>query len=319
MTLNRKLLSILWLLVLTFLTKSSLSQPFLTGVPGCTSTPCQNVVPCMQCTGTWQDQFYGTWSITSNASRQVTGTVSTAVPGCAAHRYTVSGTISLFTGVGSLNGSTSLNLTASNPQPSTDAHCQVAPQVTLGGSIENDGCDLVGPSNAVETSVFGNFSTTFSKPADVPSGEVTNFQGWSSGSYATVGQWRSALTTSLNLTGRQVTEKPGAGVVSDSCYFAGSIVPQVSLSGGVWNVGYYFTNDWDDDYVGFTTATVTYYRQNFRPPCSTNIPQQMNIFTHGENSPISVSYSTSSVGEGLPDYNNVTSTRRGQTMTKKWP
>jgi hypothetical protein len=297
---------------------SASAQPFFTGVPGCTTHPCQNVVPCMQCTGNWTDQFTGTWSITSDASYHVTGRVNTAVPGCVHEQYTVSGTIHPTSGAGSINGGTSVNLTASSPSPGTDPGCQVAPQVILTANFENDGCDLVGPSNAVETSVFGNFSTTFSKPADTPSGETTYFQGWSS-VYLTVGQWRSTLTTSLNLNGRQVTEQPGFGTYRDNCYFTGSTVPPASLSGGVWNVGYYSTNNWDDDYVGFGTGAVTYYRGNFRTPCSTNVPQQMNIYTHGQDSFSFVPYSNNSVGEGIPNYVSVKSTRQGQTMTKNWP
>lgn len=295
------------------------AQPFFTGVPGCNSTPCQNVVPCMQCSGIWVDQYGGAWNITSNPSYQVSGTVTTTSEACISQQYTVSGSITPTSGYGSSNGGTSISLTASNPQPGHDPNCTVAQQVTLTGNIENDGCDIVGPTNAVEKSAHGTFNTTFIKPADIPSGEVTNFQGWSTGTYTTVGQWRSALTSSVNLNGRQVIEQPGYGTYYDHCYFTGSAVPPVSISGGVWNVGYYFSNDWDDDYVGFSTVAVTYYRQNFRTPCSTNVPQQMNIFANGENSGTYLPYSNSSVGEGIPNYVSVTSTRRGQTMTKNWP
>ncbi len=294
------------------------SAQSFTGDPGCTGRPCPDVVPCRQCIGNWSDQFGGTWNITSDASYNVTGTVSTNVSGCVSQRYTVSGTISPSPGIFSSNGSTSISLTASNPQPGTDPNCEVAPQVTLTGNIENGGCDLVGPSAATENSVFGSFSTSFSKPADIPSGETTNFQGWSTGSYATVGQWRQVLTSNVNLDGRQVTEQPGFGAYQDTCTFSGSAVPPASLSGGVWNVSFYFPNNWDDDYVGYTTHAVTYYRMNFRPPCSTNVPQAMYVFTRGYNNSLSM-YTNGSVGEGIPDYSNVTSTRDGQTMQKAWP
>jgi hypothetical protein len=273
----------------------------------------------MQCTGSWQDEFATVWKITSNASQEVAGTATSHVVGCVSQKYTVSGTLTAVTGIPPANGFASVDLTASGPQPGTDPHCNVAPTVNLTGNIENDGCDLVGPANAVEVSVFGSFDTTFSKPTDVPSGETTNFEGWSSGTLATVGQWRGKLTSSLNLNGKQVAEMPTGGTITDSCYFTGSTVPRATLSGGYWNVGYYFTNDWDDDYVGFTTAAVTYYRANNRPPCSTTIPQEMVIYADGENSGSYIDYALGSVGEGIPNDVSVTSTRDGQTKMLNWP
>jgi hypothetical protein len=297
-----------------------LLAPTLSGqnTPGCTGRPCINAVPCDQCTGVWSDQYTGTWNINSDPSYNVRGYVDTNVPGCISHSWTVTGTITPVTSAFS-NGTTSISLTASNPLPPTDPNCTVAPTITLTATnIENGGCDLVGPSNATLSSVLGNFNTTFTKPADMPSGETTNFQGWSTGTYATVGQWRQVLTTTPSLDGRQVTEQPGTGTYQDTCYFTGSAVPAASLSGGVWNVGFYFPNNWDDDYVGWTTAAVTYYRMNFRPPCSSNVPQGMYIFTQGTNNNL-VLYTNGSVGEGIPDYSNVTSTRNGQTMQVAWP
>lgn len=236
---------------------------------------------------------------------------------CSGQTYSVTGTLSPTGGTSSTNGSSYISLTASSPSPGSNGSCFAASQVTLTGYIENNGCDLVGPTNATEASSLGSYSTTFSKTADLPTGETTNFQGFGTGSYATVGQWRQVLTTTVSLNGRQVSEQSG-GTVTDSCYFSGSAAPQASISGGWWNVGYYFANNWDDDYVGYSTGSVAYYRTNFRTPCSTNVPQAMYIAVSGTGGSTHY-YTSGSVGEGIPDYVTATSTRNGNTQTVTWP
>jgi hypothetical protein len=303
--------------IVAFTIPPGIAQSFF-GVPGCDSTPCINPVPCAHCTGSWTDQDGGSWFITSDASGSVTGNLLTTLAGCTTQSYTVTGTIVPVSGNQFVNGAASITLNATDPRPGTGGACSVATYANLTGSIENNGCDLVGPLNASLVTSLNSTTTTFTKPPDIPSGEVTNFQGWSTGIYVTVGQWRQQLQASVGMNGRQVTESSGFGSVTDTCFFTGSSVPVASISGGWWNVGFYSTDNWDDDYVGNTTAGVTYYRQHFRPPCSTTVPQQMNIAVHGMSGDTDA-YADNAVGEGIPDYVTVTSTRNGQTQTTTWP
>ena len=308
---------------------ASVNAPAQIGVPGCTGTPCLNTVPCKQCTGRWTDDFGGTWNVTSSASDSASGTLFVNVQsfGCISQTYQVAGNLIPVAGT-IANGYASISLHATNPVPGyggTGCRYNIATYADLTAAIQNNGCDLVTYSSSTLVTDRGTVNTNLSRPADLPTGETTAFVGWSTGAYATIGQWRSALTGGINppptFDGRQVTEA-AAGESSDTCHFEGSRFQPAGLSGGVWNVGFYFYNTWDDDYVGNLPAAVTYYRQNLRPPCSATVPQGMYIFTHGqygyEQSYESL-YTTGSVGEGIPDYTHIGSSRDGHTASKVWP
>jgi hypothetical protein len=120
----------------------------------------------------------------------------------------------------------------------------------------------------------------------------------------------------LNLDGRQVLEV-AYGSSTDSCFFSGSIVPPYQLSGGVWNVGYWpiGPSRWADDYIGYTTPAVAYYRQMFRIPCATSIAQTMRI---GVTTGGSQDYKTHVIGISLPDYQRVIAIRDGVSQSTAW-
>lgn len=113
-------------------------------------------------------------------------------------------------------------------------------------------------------------------------------------------------------------EWPISGTYYDSCNFYGSSVPAASLTGGWWNVGFYYQNNWDDDYVGWPTDAVTYYRMNFRPPCSAQVPQGMYIAIQGQTGS-STQYASGYVGESIPNYADAASARDGQVSYTQWP
>jgi len=147
----------------------------------------------------------------------------------------------------------------------------------------------------------------------LPTGESTSNNGWGSGTAATIGRWSQKLTpASTNFSGCQVTEAdPGGG--SDSCWFPGSIFsPFTAVTGGTWPVG--SGNSWGDDFVGWFTSAVTYYRSKNRAPCSCSFPQSMRIVRASGN----VEYVRNQLG-GTIGTTTVSSTRAGQSMSKTWP
>ena len=289
---------------------------------GCTGLPCTNPVPCYNCVGSWNDGTGVTWSLTSDSSYNVSGTAVLApvVPGCPSVTYsTVSGSISQGFRQDGTQGYTSFTWTARNPSPSGSCGGYTpATYITDSGSIQNNGCDK---GSGTWTDSYGGGSFVMSKPPNVPTSEITTPVGFSTGIYATVGQFRQTLqgpTWPYGYDGRQVSEASN-GTPADSCYFPGSIVPPYALSGGVWNVDYYYSsNVWADDYVGWPTGAVTYYRQNFRPPCSGSAPQGMYIAIGGTSGSRQL-YSAGSVGATIPDYAQVTVTRNGQNQSTVWP
>jgi hypothetical protein len=96
-------------------------------------------------------------------------------------------------------------------------------------------------------------------------------------------------STTIYFNARRVMEEDGTGATPfDTCYFAGSAVPeQLLLSGGDWIVGGYDafqTNYWGYDNLGWSSSTqpqpIPYYRlyrpQNNLPmPCESRAVQAM--------------------------------------------
>jgi len=147
----------------------------------------------------------------------------------------------------------------------------------------------------------------------LPTGETTNPNGWGSGNWATAGRWRQQLKpTGTNFSGCQVTEAdPGGG--TDGCWFSGSAIsPQTGITGGTWTVG--ASNFWGDDFVGWGSGAVTYYRNQGRAPCSFSWPQSMRIVRPGGN----VQYVRNRL-LGTIGTTTVSSSRAGVTQTKNWP
>jgi peptidoglycan hydrolase-like protein with peptidoglycan-binding domain len=147
----------------------------------------------------------------------------------------------------------------------------------------------------------------------LPAGETTHSRGWGTGNRATVHRWRQRLSPRItSFRGCRVTEAdPGGG--TDGCHFPGSAIPaQTLVTGGTWVVN--ARNQWGDDWVGWLTPGVNYYRTQGRAPCSVRLPQSMRVVRPAgdveylrHNIIITIGTTTVSV------------TRAGQTRTRRWP
>ena len=115
-----------------------------------------------------------------------------------------------------------------------------------------------------------------------PTGETTLFDSWDGPSAG----FKSQLTpTSADFSCLTVRERDGTGS-QDDCWFSGSIMPKYeSLAGPgfTWGVG--ANNWWGNDWLGWGSADITYYRNNPpgnpRAPCCTHIAQIMDVVDGG--------------------------------------
>jgi hypothetical protein len=286
---------------------------------GCPSSGwCTNPVPAVNVAGTWIEPGV-TWNISSN-SMTVSGSVVVTHPvwGCSAITYTVSGSITPASQTDSVQGSTAMNWLASSPSPSgaCGGYTPVATQ-TMTGTIQNNGNDFAYGTWSQPAPGGGTIDGSFTmskSPTDTPSSETTNAVGFSAGLLATVGQFRQTLNATPGSTdifkGRQVSETTGSGSNYDNCSFPGATVPKwTGVQGSSWNVGYYAVNPpyitsdnvWADDYIGWNTAQVNYYRTRLTPssfPCEANVPQAMHIATNGT-SGNKVNYANGQVGSKI--------------------
>jgi len=297
------------------------------GQPGCgLPGACVNPVSADNITGTWTDTTNATWSLTSSGT-SVSGSVSVPNPGCSTVTWTVSGSITVPFQNDSVQGTTSFTWNASNPNPSgTCGGFTPFTSATLAGTIQNNGDDK---GTGTFTSPGGSFATTATKsPTDAVMSETTNFVGFGTVTgYLTVGQFRQVLNSSTGSTnifnGRQVSETTGTGTAFDHCWFPGSSVPKfVTVQGSTWNVGYYSTLDnyWVDDYIGWNTVQVDYYRNHLTPssfPCDAQIPQIMKIATNGTSG--STTQYTSDTITAIIDATTVTVSRAGVAALTSYP
>src|SRR4030095_8229407 len=102
------------------------------------------------------------------------------------------------------------------------------------------------------------------------------------GKEQTMQRWRQQLTpTNIDFQGCQVTEAEDK-FESNTCWFNGSKFEEVAkITGGTWQV---LTNNyWGDDYIGFATEAVKYYRKAGRAPCEAIYYQLMKIVRPGGN------------------------------------
>ena len=223
-------------------------------------------------------------------------------------------------------------MTTSNPVPSGPCGNVRYVSSTFSGTIQNNGDDLA--SNAAWQNVTGEHgSTTLTKTgSDVPISETTNAVGFSVGNSAYQGQFRQVLNTPSGFAdlfkGRQVYETNGSGLQYDNCWFPGAIPPKWSgVTGSSWNVGYYATNppwitsenEWGADYIGYSSASVQYYRTHLLPksfPCGAQVPQFMYIATAGTSGSREY-YTSDQVGAQIrPDHIAVTGAGVTQTTFK---
>lgn len=176
------------------------------------------------------------------------------------------------------------------------------------------GCEE-GASDGDLTYTYNGHPCSVSKTIEIskPTGETTNSNGWGTGITATNHRWRQQLQpTDVDFSGVQVTERdPGGG--GDNCWFPGSAyAPWTSITGGTWNVG--ANNYWGDDWVGWFTHAVLYYRAQGRAPCSNTMPQAMDVVCSGGN----VNYKQHNLHATI-GVTTVTSTRDGQSENRTWP
>lgn len=274
---------------------------------------CTNPVPATNITGTWtaSDENWGVISSSTSVSGHVI--VQSPAFGCPAVTYTVTGSISPSTQIDFTQGSTEMDWTATDPNPSSSCGGYTPVSwMNYTGTIQNDGNDL---ATGTWTREGGSGSFTLTKsPQDIPASESTRAVGFSSGWIATVGQFRQTLNATSGSTdifkGRQVSEATGTGTNYDNCHFDGSTVPKwETVLGSLWNVGYYSVNppyiytdnEWVDDYIGWNTSQVNYYRKLLTPqsfPCGARVPQNMYIATSGTSGSRSL-YRTLTVGSDI--------------------
>ena len=161
-----------------------------------------------------------------------------------------------------------MQLSTSNPQPASccGGYCPQNSSVYV--TLRNDGCDI---ASGTLTTGGAQYTISFAKPADLPTGETVQAVGWWSLG-PTVQQFRQTLQGSWPFDGCQVLEATGAPP-SDSCWYNGSPYGKFGVTGGWWLVGryatpplYFYSNYWIDDYVGMLPGTVDWYRQQGRAP-----------------------------------------------------
>jgi hypothetical protein len=233
--------------------------------------------------------------------------------------------------VNGVQGYGNMQLSATNPTPTTSCVEFTPVPVDFDVTNQNDGNDLGTGTYANQPGSSG--PVTFTKvPADVPASEATVAVGFGTGLAATVGQFRQTLNAIAGdpnrslFKGRQVSEATGFGSNFDNCWFPGSTVPKFSsVEGSVWNVGYYQVdppfvtslNVWADDYIGWNTTQVDYYRKRLKLssfPCSAQVPQSMYIATDGT-SGSKTNYANDSVGASIISATQVSTNRAGVSQT----
>jgi hypothetical protein len=267
------------------------------------TTPCApNPVPCAHCTGTWTDNYGWTYTLSSNTNPpaigtySVTGTMKASATDCSVV-YTVSGTITQTSG-GAGAGTTTLDLTGSDPDPAAGYYCPsddeyVSAEQSVSVNIANNGCNSA--EGTWSNSDGGNGSLSMTKPADVPDGnpaQTTSATCWwdqcGQPSDWTVVLFSDTIQSSKAMAGRQAYEWQNyPGNIQDSCWYQNSAYAKGGggLSGGGWYVGfYYFGNVMDYDYVGMLPAMFAYYNGLNgglnKVPCSMSIGQNMSLFTY---------------------------------------
>lgn len=304
------------------------------GPDGNRTGPVTNTVPCRHFTGVWQDSVgtQNTYSITTDLNtNQLSGTASIAHPGgggCPRVGYTLSGFI---TPVGSftvgVRGTTRYEINLTNPTVGVCNGINTG-GVALSGDIRNDGCDVAfGPW--ANTQGPGSGTLSLVKVPDLPLGETTSAVGWWSAE-PTIMQWRSTLVPPVTirpLDGRQVLEQAGSAR-GDGCWFpdaASAGLREFQVTGAWWVVGRYATppayplsNTWIDDYVGYSTFAVGYYRLNARAPCDGFAQQLMRVCTNGNGCAFSQQYKSGWIGAGIETM-QVYSSRDLQDVYRAYP
>jgi hypothetical protein len=204
--------------------------------------------------GTWLDNYGIIWYLTQNGA-SVSGTAYVGTS-CTSAFWSVSGSYD--------DGD--LDIAAVNPWWSDTC----ALYFYYNGSIHAPGCNT--GNGTWENEYYSGDPWFWAKPCDNPNSETSVPHGWN----GPTAKYGGTITGAAHpLGGRTVTEQdPGGG--NDQCWFLGSIMsPFESITGGTWPVAN--DNTYGDDWIGWSTADITYYRAQGRAPCETYIPQRMEI------------------------------------------
>lgn len=282
--------------------------------------PCTNPVPVVSISTTpssvWDDNQGLDWRI-SSSNGIVSGTVTRPNPAggsCPIITFDASGGITPSIQLDYVQGYTDFTWYGTNPRPAETCGGWTPIPFTYSGTIQNNGNDWSGNILWVNEDGSQGTARMDKLPHDIPSSETTMAVGFSSGDWATVGQFRQILNDSYGrddiFKGRQVTEYTGwTGPRYDNCWFEGSQVQKwTDVEGAAWNVGYYAIyppyitslNTWADDYIGLNAAQVKYYRDHRPGPfvCGVRVPQQMFINVYGTSGNLD-DYSLGYVGQDI--------------------
>ena len=198
----------------------------------------------------------------------------------------------------------------------------VAPGTTnLRGSFETMGIWYSNPNEG--GCVLQPVTTNCSAVCEVadcskPTGETTMSTEWDNIVGSTHKWVQRLLPFDTSFAGRVVFESDPGGGGPDTCWFEGSERPKfTAVTGGTWTVAQ-GTNEWGPDKVGWSPASVTYYRAQGRAPCSTKFMQTMVIKC--PNDPQDLlrrPYVTQELGAAI-GATTVSSTRAGLTVTRSY-
>ncbi len=287
--------------------------PLPSSSAGCSFGPytsCIDPVPATYIGGSWiETDSSSEWTLTANnGSPGSTGNVSGSVlvfsnpdPSCPVVNYQVASSSSYTPSTINLSqeGTTQFTWVASNPSPnkSCGGYTPVSSQ-TFQGSIANKGNDTASGTFTNSSGLNGPVALV-TNLIFTPTSENLSIDGF--GSPGTNGhtilQFGQTLVDSNSydgsdpnngrFQGRQVYETAGNGTPSDSCYQDAQNLnltpptPRFAVQGSVWNVGASGSgNRYGDDGVGFTQASVDWYRQHLQPnqfPCTATISQATMI------------------------------------------
>jgi hypothetical protein len=248
--------------------------------------------PSFSLSGQWVDSFNLTWKLSEDNSGKILGTVTGNCPP------------SLWVATGDAGGK-AFALVAHNPD-SNNGCVGFQYRMTFSGSSTAQGTWVNLDGN-------GSGSVSMSKTCAVATGEITAFDRWDTD--PTLGRWKQTLTSSegLNFSGQTVQES-NAGSGIDGCWFKGSaFAPFNTITGSTWTVN--ADNTWGDDFVGWLSTAVIYYRAHGRAPCGTSFLQQMTMkCTDGS----FLKYGPINTLKGSMTGTTVTSGRAGGTATRRW-
>jgi hypothetical protein len=167
-----------------------------------------------------------------------------------------------------------------------------------------------------------------------PTGEKTSFDRWGAkqGEWATAGLWNATLSVEAGNFDNFVVQEVngnhgGGGSGKDTCWFKGSKFSRFDkVTGGQWTVSQgkpdpVGNDEYGQDFVGWSTHAVNYYRSKGRAPCGTEFKQIMEIqdpSTGDWNAYGGKNTGNPNILGAQIDIDTVSSTRSGHTRTEQY-